>query len=153
MIRVFGVHDIMSCCICASIIATGKGKKHHKKLNGGYFDSGKTVLLKCIEGLSGVSPDQIGLNLSDSTVCYECCRKLDNVAKLELKTEELKEEIRNFLRLRANSVSEVTTPECSSTAAGTPHRHHHKRPRVLTTSTENRANSKRHRVVVSSMKF
>ena len=139
----------MSCSICASILATGKGKKHHKKLNGGYFDSGRTVLFKCIEGSGGVSPDQIGLNSSDATVCYECCRKLDNIAKLQSKTEGLKEEIRNFLHLRADSVSEVTT-QCSST--GTPHRHQHKRPRGSTASTENRTNSKHHRVVVSSMK-
>ena len=80
------IFDIMSCSICASILATGKGKKHHKKLNGGYFDSGRTVLFKCIERSGGISPDQIGLNSSDATVCYECCRKLDNIAKLESET-------------------------------------------------------------------
>ena len=92
------------------------------------------VLFKCIEGSSGVSPDQIGLNSSDATVCYECCRKLDNIAKLESKTEGLKKEIRNFLHLRADSVSEITT-QCSST--GTPHRHQHKCPQGSTASTEN----------------
>ena len=32
MVRLFGVcvFDIMSCCICAPILATGKGKKCHK---------------------------------------------------------------------------------------------------------------------------
>lgn len=140
----------MSCCVCASILATGKGKKRHKKVNGGYFDSGKAVLLKCIEELSGVSPDQVGLDSSDSTVCYECCRKLENIVKLESKIEELKEEIRkNFLHFAAaNTVSEVT-PQYPST----PHRCQQKRLRRSTDHEENRANSKRHRVVVSSMKI
>ena len=106
----------MSCCVCSSILATGKGKNQHKNLNGGHFDTGKAVLLKCIEESSGVSSDQIGLNSADSTVSYECCTKLENIAKLESKIEKLKEEIlKNLSHFAANA---EVIPQCSST----PHR-------------------------------
>lgn len=54
-------------------------------------------LAKCIEQVCGVTIDSVGFS-QESTVCYECCVKLNKIKKFEKDIETLKTDIaRNFL--------------------------------------------------------
>ena len=53
----------MSCCVCASILASAKGWKKRKNLYSDGCKSEKATLAKCIEKLCGVTIESVGFSL------------------------------------------------------------------------------------------
>ena len=145
----------MFCCVCASILASAKGWKKHKNLYSDGCKSEKATLAKCIEELCGVTIDSVGFS-QESTVCYECCVKLNKIKKFEKDIEALKTGIaKNFLP----AGQEVSSTDVSgSQNQASLHSQKRAGPSVRSTSQsavsendedDNGPDTKRQRVIVS----
>jgi len=112
----------MSCCICDSVLATGKGVQKRKKLHGKSRDSEKLrrALMSCVE-LCGSTPEEIGLDNPACIVCYECTVRLGKIYKDQLNLVENQVEILKQLFGDENSlpVSDIGSSDQQQNSCGT----------------------------------
>ena len=146
----------MSCCVCASVLSSAKGWKKRKNLYSDGCKAEKETITKCMEELCGVTIDSVGFS-QESTVCYECCVKLNKIKKFEKDIETLKTDIiRKFLPA---DLGVSATDASSSQSQPSLRSRKHADPSIRSTSqsavpenddydNDNGPDTKRHRVIV-----